>query len=306
MKNLKESIIDYPKPELCLAVWAREGGEYTLKAEVEAKIKEMIANFKQVDLMGLLGDLRVVGSIGTNLYRDDTDIDVHLNPDPKKLAEVTDDAEGLQAELKRWIKENHIYVDEHPIDIYLQLNPYQDYMSDSLYDIEKKDWVKGPLLVPDDYDPYKVYSGIYDEVVALASATDAKFGELKRDVIDYEVMQDAMRTLPPRAKKELYKSLKNKFDEVEHDIDDLLKNKKEWLDMRKAASAPITTQQALHDVELAKEWKEGNAVFKLLDRYQYFKLITALENMMKDDEIDPSEFGEIKKMLGVLKVGSES
>lgn len=74
----KESTIDYPVSEgLCPEVWDRTESGYVIKEDIKQKATELVdkllAHYK-VEAKGV----NVVGSICSNQYTDDADIDVHI------------------------------------------------------------------------------------------------------------------------------------------------------------------------------------------------------------------------------------
>ena len=69
--------------------------------------------------------------------------------------------------------------------------------------------------------------------------------------------------------------------------------------MRRKSSTPATEEDALKDVELAKKWRDSNAIFKFLNRYKYFHTINTLEKIIEDEEITPEEMDVVKKIVGV-------
>lgn len=74
----KESTIDYPVSEgLCPEVWDRTESGYVIKEDIKQKALEMVdkllAHYK-VEAKGV----NVVGSICSNQYKDDADIDIHI------------------------------------------------------------------------------------------------------------------------------------------------------------------------------------------------------------------------------------
>jgi len=154
------------------------------------------------------------------------------------------------------------------------------------------------LQFPADYDPYEEFGNILDDVKAEAKNADLLFGELKRDVIDYGVIKKAVSGMSKEEKNNLLTRSQEKLKEIEDDISKLMSTKQGWIDMRKAASTPTSPQQALDDIELAKKWKDKNALFKFLDRYNYMRLIKDLEAMMEDDSINPEEVEIIQGLLG--------
>ena len=74
----KESTIDYPVSEgLCPEVWDRTESGYVIKEDIKQKATELVdkllAHYK-VEAKGV----DVVGSICSNQYTDDADIDIHI------------------------------------------------------------------------------------------------------------------------------------------------------------------------------------------------------------------------------------
>jgi len=296
-KIFKESSIDYPRPDLDLQVWEKEDNYYFLREEVKNKILSLLDKYPEYDLLHLTREVRIVGSSGTNLYVDDSDIDVHLIPkdfsmwDEKEVKKVMD-----------WFAKNEEidkYVGNHPIEVYIQLNPSQDLMSAAVYDVWEDKWIIGPKIVPLDYDPYIDFSYILPDVQQAVQEADILMGELKRDVIDYDVIKKAMQKLPVEYKKKLQFRLQNKLQEIEKDIEQLYAKRKQWVDTRHKASRPETPEQAKEDVELARKWRDTNALFKFINRYHYLRAIKDLEKLVKDDGIiSPSEVDIIKGVLG--------
>ena len=153
-------------------------------------------------------------------------------------------------------------------------------------------------MYPLHYNPYTVFSDVLGRVQDFAKEADINMGELRRDVIDYAVVQDAAQKLPKEYRQKLRDELAKKVEEIEADIGNLLKDKKEWVELRRGSSRP-TAQQALDDVDLVKKWGDSNAIFKFLDRYEYIRVITELERMLSDDNLSGEELNVIKGMFGV-------
>jgi len=306
-QEIRESSIDFPREDLDLDVWKKEDNTYVIHPAVRRKILNFIAKYPEEDLIDIAAagesksaTIHIVGSIGTNQYLDDSDIDVHIVV--SKDSEYHGDEE-FQEKTRKWFNEHRDeydgYVGKHPIEIYLQYDPAQDFMSDSCYDLLADEWIVGPKIVSLDYDPYEDFSHIADDIRSAVQNADILFGELKRDLIDYDVIKLAMEKMPEEDKKRLLNKLKDKLDELENDIKALYKKRKEWAELRHSASKPATPEQALKDVELARKWRDTNAIFKFIDRYKYLKTIGDLEKLLADDEITPDEVNIIKKIVGV-------
>lgn len=298
-KVVKESTIDFPKASLDTRVWQKVDAGWTLRRDVKQHILSVLGRYPGVNLRAIAQSIRIVGSICTNLYADDADIDVHIEPKDKTKYTIE-----RQVQVMRWFNDNRDaingWIGKHPIEVYLQLDPNQDLMSDGSYDMLNDVWEKGPRIVSMDYDPYEDFKGISGEIRKQVSKADELFGELKRDVIDYSVITNAIDRMPAEVKKTLLTKLTSKLKEIENDIELLYSKRKEWTKIRRNASKPSTPEQARKDIKLANKWKDTNAVFKFISRYQYMKVIKDLSDLLKDGEISPEDVKSIRKTVGVV------
>jgi len=297
-EELKEASIDYPRPTLSLDIWDEEGTEYTIKPEVKQRILDVLSKYEDIDLIENSSEIRIVGSLCSNLYVDDTDVDIHL-----VFETLPENPEEIQRAIFRWFKENRDTINgwngDHPIEIFLQLIPDQDLISVGVYDLIGEKWKKGPKIVPEDYDPYSDFSDVLDTVREIASGVDKVLGELKRDVIDFDTMRKALEYLSDEQKIKLQKNLESKLDEIESDIESLLKSKKGWHELRRGASLNLTPETAKSDTELSRKWKNANATFKLLNRYLYLRTISELEKLISDENISPEDVNIMKGIVGL-------
>jgi hypothetical protein len=297
MERMNESSIDFPQGDLPEDIWDKEeDGSYRVRKDVEKTIRKALDQYPKVKLQDIAKEIHLVGSMGTNQWQDDSDLDVHIIPDLGKI----DDAEALQKDIKKFYMDSDNMIGKHKLEVYLQLNPMQEYVGDALYDLNTHEWKKGPTKVGRDFNPYEEYSEIIDTIGSVVGDTDKTLGSLKRKVIDYDVIKGAIKNMPKETKEKLKQALEAKEQEIENDIEKLMADKKEWIQRRKESSVPTTPEQALDDIEYVKKWKDENATFKFLHRYQYLRLINDMELMMKEDGgIDDDDVKDLKKMLGV-------
>ena len=289
-KKVQESSIDFPRNGLSEHVWNKEYGTYVLKPEVKDKIYSVLSKIPTNGKQSRVGIIHIVGSIGTNQYTDEADIDVHIQP-----VEPTFKTEAEQQRVMKWVNQNRdkidAYIGKHPIEIFIQLLPEQDLLSDACYDVIKDKWIKGPKLVALDYDPYEDFSDVLPEVEKLAQEMDIKLGELKRDVIDFQTIEDAIIKLPKDQRDKLVTALEKKRDELEQTVKELYKLRKVYIDARHQSSKP-TANQAKDDIAIAKRWRDANSIHKFLHRYKYTRLLSDLYELIKDnatlsnDEVD--------------------
>lgn len=295
--RLKESLIDFAKGGLDPQVWNKDAsGGYTLAPAAERAIFDFLGKLPGKDLRAEAEEIRIVGSMASNQYLDDSDLDVHIVP-----KNIGDWGEEKVWAVKKWFDENRdkykAYIGRHPIEFYVQTNSAQDYLSPGLFDLEAKEWRKGPKLVPTDYDPYDDFSDIADDLKSSVTDADLLIGELKRDVIDFEVIQTALGKMSPEDKKKFLTKLEAKLKEIDSDIEALFLKRKEWVQARRTSTS--SPEQALKDVELADKWRDANALFKFINRYQYLAIVKELRDAVGEDgEVTPDEVDMIKGILG--------
>jgi predicted nucleotidyltransferase len=302
-----ESSIDFPQKDLDLNVWDKKDNLYTIVPEVKRKILDVIGKYPDVDLIDAAAGgepspaatIHIVGSICSNQYTLDADIDVHIV--------ISEDADfygdiDFQKKVIKWFNDNRESIDgfigKHPIEVYPQYDKKQDMMSVGVYDLLADEWLVGPKKVPEDYDPYEDFSHIADDLRDVVEDADKLFGELKRDVIDYGVIVQAMNQLSVEQKELFLERLGRKLEEIEDDIDSLYSKRKEWIAARKKASKPSSPEEAADDIELAKQWNDQNAIFKFVNRYNYLKIISDLKDLLKDNKLTPREVDKIQGIMG--------
>jgi len=297
-KVLRESSIDYPRPDLDLQIWRKEGDTYFLRDFVKEKILYLLDQYPEIDLLQEVREIRIVGSITSNLYTDDTDIDVHLVPE-----DLSAWNEDKGKEVKEWYEDREkqlgMYVGKHVIEFFIQSDPHIDFLSVGVYNVLEDSWEKGPVVFPMDYDPYEDYSEVADDIKNAVQGVDIVLGELKRDITDYETIVDVLPRFPKEIQKKLLFRLKNKLEDIEKDIQSLRLKRKSWVKLRSMGNEKIKSIEDLKNSELVKNWKDMNIIFKFIARYHYMDAIKALEELLKDDgEITPDEIDIIRGVVG--------
>ena len=303
---VKESIVDFAKSDLDKSIWRKDKeGNYHLRPKVEAKIWYLLSKYPKEDLHKHIYGLRIVGSICSNLYVQDTDIDVHIIP--KDVSEW--DFERIE-DVRKWYIHNGkkigAFIGKHPFEIYVQLNPNQDFLSEGVYDILRNMWIKPPTIYPKDYDPYADYSKVAQDIRSLVSDADKLFGELKRGIVDYETIGKVLSKTPVDLRKKLKIKLEGKLREIEGSIESLYKIKKDWSAFRRAGSQPRSPEEALGDLEMISKWRNTNTMLKFVDRYKYMKTIEHLKDLLDEEgKIKPKDLKKVKKFVGVGKLESK-
>lgn len=307
VKPVGESTIDFPEEDLTPEIWTKTEAGYELNDEAKDLIVDTLnSNPIMPDVIANAEDIRIIGSICTNLYQSDTDVDVHISLKPEVQKSIKD-IDEFQKQVIKWSREKSVLIGTHPIEVFIQPNSAQDMMSDGVYSITKSEWLKGPAILDAEYNPYEVFKDAFIKIQDFAKEADVDLGELKRDVIDYEAIDGAYRKLPETSKEKLKMFLNSKLEEIEDDINDLLKDKKEWIEYRRSTKATTDPEQAMKDIEIVKQWHDVNATFKMLNRYGYIKLITELEKIKDvDTEIKHEDVPKVAKVIDAKPVDEDA
>lgn len=303
VNSLNESSIDFPSKDLPLDIWDKTDDGYILKPDLKETILEALAEYPDLDLLDIAETIHIVGSIGTNLYDKDADIDVHIAPKANSLGETDSEIlELMQRDVMNWFKNNRDekgwYINEHPLEVYLQLNPTQDYFSDTVYDLLQDLWIKPYKKYDLDYNPYAIYGDTFSELQKIAAPADVTLGELRRDVIDYNRLMEAIKKSSKEVRQKLQHSLELKLEELEEDIEQLVQNKEIWRSVRHNNS--IQTADVIDDISRltqSDDWKKGNAIFKFMDRYLYMQLVNDLKKLIEDKELTDEDVPKIEDIL---------
>lgn len=289
LDKLFESTVDFSRGELCPEIWEKTGDSYNIRKDVEDKIYEILSQYSgYYDLRDMAKEIHVVGSIGTNLYADDADLDVHLIMKEEMPEEERN-------KIYKFF-ENKNFIGSHPVNVYIQSNPNQELVGDALYDLGSHTWISGPLIAPDDYNPYEAFKDVISNMPDTLENTDLLMAELKRDVIDAEGIKEALKKLPKEAKEKIKAALEAKLSEIKDDIAGLYDERKNLADIRKQSSAPSSPEEA-EEIKKSGEWANNNAMFKFISKYGYLKVIKELEKFIEDDKVTSEEVPQIQKTL---------
>ena len=152
----KESTIDYPVSEgLCPEVWDRIDNGYVIKEDIKQKVTELVDKLLaryHIEAKGV----NVVGSICSNQYTDDADIDIHILVGlPLETSEKLNNLRKLESD--KIFQDDYLFIGLHPLEFYFQPNLYVDMGSCGCYDLMNDKWLSGPQLVDLEFDPYEEY-----------------------------------------------------------------------------------------------------------------------------------------------------
>lgn len=282
---LSDSVLDIPRNSLDPAVWSfPEGGGLPI---MHAAIKnQILADITKINDIIHVTDFFVKGSILTPQYNQRTDIDVLVQVNKDDLDDLK--IQSLQTILSV-INKRLAQGTLHPIEYYIQQmfhdEPYDEEFAEGIYDVANEKWVRVPKQF--DVDVQRFMNRFKDAVESI----DLSAGELRRDIIDYEELNDA----PPEHIRDLKYKLREKLIEIEDDILDLIEKKKNAVAIRRSVF-----QNKLSPAEIRKFGHQnrlpGNIIFKMLQRYYYFNFIKKLQEILGEEEVlKPEDIEKIKK-----------
>lgn len=291
----EESSIDYPVSNgLCQEVWEQKGDTWTIKSEIKLKALELVdvllAKYK-VEAKGV----NVVGSICSNQYTDDADIDIHIQVDiPKEVAEALNKLRKLeQDELFKDV--NLFVVGEHPLEFYFQPNIYADMGSCGCYDLMNDKWLSGPQIVELEFDPYEEYEESWNEAFEFGVQVQTALFNLHKNIYKYTAILEQASNRDIYSDEYLMSMVGRRLEKVKEEIRESMRvvaELKEQLVMvrRRANMNPVNSEQA-EEMRTNKEWLTANSTFKFLQRLDVIddcwlgaELYQAMEN--GDIEID--------------------
>lgn len=280
-----ESILNFPKDDLCPEIWKKTGDSYSLTPDAEKAISKLVNYFiKTFKIPNCI--VNITGSITSNLYDDDSDIDVHFHTDTFREDLLDDFNRIFRKEFAdNYAKNNSIMIGNHPLEIYFQGNIFQDYMSIGCYDFTNKKWIVGPEFENDKYNPYSEYYRDIEHRVSkiITSIRDIILQTYEKAVVLNELISNKSND------SDLYNSVNSEFNSL------LVKSGKLFEVLRKSrkiSSAPTSLEDALEKRD-SEEWHIADATFKLLDKYGYL-------GILKQYSTAKSEPDENKKIEIVL------
>lgn len=294
LEDLQESTASFPSEDLPLDIWDKTEDSYILKPELKETILDALSQYPELDLVNSAQNIRIVGSIGTNLYDEDADIDVHIEPKQDVLeGKSEEELEELQRSVMSWFKEKREehgwYVNQHPLEVFFTLSPMSDYFSDTVYDMLTDSWVKTPKKYDMSYNPYTEYGDLFTEIDEVLNPTDLLLGKLHRIVRDYARLQKANGQT---------EDLKIKAKQT---IEALYETEDKWYEIRKRNSAELPDElpEDPEELQLSNDWKRDNTIFKLIGSvYGYKSVIKELNELIAEDgSLAENAMSEIPNIL---------
>ena len=281
---LLESVIDWTQKELDPHICIKSGDSYHLRSEVKHYSQD-VSNYIDTNIVQV-NDIFIKGSILSYQWLDHTDIDLLLEIDQN----IDDESwRRLQDHVDQKYQEETIPGTNHPLQIYLNRGHYDLGNADGVLYLDKREWGKGPYNLSVNVNDYM------DKFQKTVMSIDTASGELKRDLIDYQLMQ----SLPVEAVDNIRSKLAKKLDEINQDVSTLIDQYKHVKDLRHLAFSEDMSPQDIAKYG-SKNKLPDNVIFKLMERYQYFNWMWKLRDLFDDGNIDDDDVEQVEQLAGEI------
>ena len=293
---ITESIIDIPRRTYAPKVFDEaDTNNPKIKDSVLKQINDQLEAFKEYPIL----KTSLIGSILTKRYREDADLDINVlfdvPKDKQEVERVNLSQKYLSVSNPKNIQGKLIPGSKHPINYYFitDQKTYDDQneKADAVFDIEKNKFVKRP----DDFefDP-KMYVSDFNKKV---QEIDVVRGELARDIIDYNELQD----LTPNDVLNLQELVKDKLEEIEDSLEQIIKIGDGVDADRRAAFDKDMSPDEIRQFGV-KNRLPKNVIYKMLEKYHYLKFYKKCKKILEDGivtdkEIDDLEMHEDNKRI---------
>lgn len=289
MKTFKEAVIDIPRRTYAPGVFNNsDTSDPTLKPSVKKMIYSQIEEFeKEYPVL----NVSLIGSILTHRYRNDADLDINVLFDvPKEKQEE----ERLRLS-KKFLSANNpdniqgklIPGTQHPINYYIitdkETYDTQNKKADAVYDIENNKFLKRP----DDFE-FNVDDYIAD-FNKKVQELDVIKGELKRDIIDYNELKE----LKPNDILNLQDKIKDKLDEIEDDIEQIIKIGDGVDADRRAAFDRDMTPDEIQKYGIKNRLPKA-VIYKMLEKYHYILFYKKCKKILDDGVVTDKEIDDLE------------
>ena len=282
---LAESSIDFIRRTFAPTVFIdEESAEPTMRPELRQQIADHVALINKV---APVKQYFIKGSILTKQYTDKADIDVFVRVRPTGVSTMEEDME------KVWSKIDGVYAKNttHPLQYYITDAKYDLKNTEAAYDVKNNTWLS--RAVEKEIDELKYANALKNKLNRL----DVMTGELRRDVIDHELLD----SIPHDQVDNIAKKTNDKLKEVEYDIKALIKSYKEIAGARKEAFAQEMTPEQISEYG-RKTHLPGNVIFKFVERYHYLEFLRRLRDILGDDkQLSKDEYEKMVKAEPMLR-----
>ena len=288
-KQQDEAVIDIPRQTYATGVFSNpEDKDPKIKPEIIGQIMKQFTEFKKE--YPIL-DYSLIGSILTKRYRDDADLDINVLfdvPNEKQEEErLRLSQKFLSAKNPDNIQGKLIPGTRHPINYYFitdkETYDDQNKKADAVFDIGKNKFIKRPEDF--EFDPALYVKDFEKKVQEI----DVIKGELKRDIIDY----NELKGLTTNDVLNLQDKVKDKLDEIEDSIEDIIKiGDMVDAERRKAFDSDMSPEE-IRQYGIKNRLPKA-VIYKMLEKYHYISFYKKCKKILDDGIVTDKEVDSLK------------
>ena len=280
-KNIPESILDDPRDTLCPEVWNLQSNPLVLTDKAQRKIDDII---QWVQSKYNFNDLSVyiIGSICSNSYSEDSDIDIDFCSLEMFEDDTNEDiVKDFSWKFKKNFNDNYMEkfpeqskIGTHPIEVYFEVNPFQCFMSVGCYNVLEKKWEVGPQQKDKGFDPVsEYYSSAMKQVDRILKDIRTTIFEL------YEIAFVSKKSNNNSFKDQMKAKIKEKLEDAVT-LYDSMKN------VRSNFQKPCKSKEEALKRREDKKRHIVNAAFKFLEKFGYMSILKDFVQLRYDIEAD--------------------
>jgi len=283
-----ESPIDPVRPALDPVMFDEDE---ELKPEIMEFLKKIVDDIDK-NVVPVIGKSLIKGSILSYQWLPHTDVDLLVEID-ENINDHQWDVIGDQIE-ERY---DGLFIPgtKHPLQVFAKRGKYDIADADGVYDLYRG-WVKGPYSHKVDVQKYM------DEFRDVVQNMDLTAGELRRDLIDYDILND----LGEDEIKGLKAQLRAKLDEIDQGVDSLLFQRQAVKDARRDAFDRDMTLDEIKEFG-SKNLLPANVIQKMLERYHYMNILSKMKKIKDDDDkLDDDDIEELNDIFNIEGLNYEA
>lgn len=299
---MKASIIDYPRSGLDERIWNVKGKEINLQPKTRSDIEKIIREFlKEVNLpTSSLEDVIIYGSILTNQWNSNTDIDARVILDPeivsKKYEEVTGD--DLFEAARSILHGNLVGNTSHPFNATVVIPGEQTELAqhdlgltktDPIFSLRTNQIKNFGEWNTSSFDPDTEFEKERKSADELMQYLDTLIHDVRTKTIDVELLKEAIEYVDNP--DEIISKLEEKISSLTTIIYELV-TQYELIKKKRSEGYEISPNTMDHHK------MPQNIIYKILDKYKYIDIMKKLKLILKNG-IQTTEVEEIADAVNV-------
>ena len=171
------SAIDYPRPTMNAEVWDLKSG-FPPKLRSDMKKKLLSKLFKALPKAGVT-EVFLSGSMAGNIADETGDVDIDIEYDSSKIDKTPEELQHMLDSVNRKRIEG-----SKLLTAFMVLAPGDHPMSEGVYDILNDRWIRGPVMIPTNFDPDQAFQSQKRNALQIAQTIDILIRDIYRTVKD--------------------------------------------------------------------------------------------------------------------------